>query len=82
MLPAQVSAAFLDKMFKAIEDDPHAQFEVNLPEQKITILATGEYELFDINSYKKDNMINGYDDIDYLQAMKNEIQEFASHSIY
>ncbi len=82
LLPVQVSAVFLDKIFKQIESDAKSEFEVNLPEQKITILATGESEKFDINGYKKDNMINGYDDIDYLQAMKNEISTFASHSMY
>jgi 3-isopropylmalate/(R)-2-methylmalate dehydratase small subunit len=82
LLPVQVSAEFLDKIFKAVEADPKAEFEVNLPEQKITILATGEHERFDINGYKKDNMINGYDDIDYLQAMKNDIRTFATQSIY
>ena len=82
LLPVQVSAEFLDKIFKAIEADPNAEFEVNLPQQKITILSTGENESFAINSYKKDNMINGYDDIDYLQAMKNEIQTFSAQSMY
>ena len=82
LLPVQVSAEFLDKIFKAIEADPNAEFEVNLPEQKIKILSTGESESFAINSYKKDNMINGYDDIDYLQAMKNEIQTFSAQSMY
>ena len=82
LLPVQVSTEFLDKIFRAIEADPKAEFEVNLPHQKITILATGESEFFAINSYKKDNMINGYDDIDYLQAMKNEIRTFATQSIY
>lgn len=82
LLPVQVSAAFLDKIFKAIETDPKAEFEINLPDQKITILATGESESFDINGYKKSNMINGYDDIDYLQAMKDDIKTFASQRIY
>jgi len=82
LLPVQVSAEFLDKIFKAIEADPNAEFEVNLPEQKLIISSTGESESFAINSYKKDNMINGYDDIDYLQAMKNEIQTFSTHSMY
>jgi 3-isopropylmalate/(R)-2-methylmalate dehydratase small subunit len=82
ILPVQVSAVFLDKLFKAIEADPATEIEVNLPEQKITILATGESEGFDINSYKKDNMTNGYDDIDYLQAMKEEIRQFAKASPY
>ena len=78
ILPVQVSPEFLDKIFKAIEADPKALLIVNLPEQTITILSTGESESFDINSYKKDNMQNGYDDIDYLQAMKEEIKVFAT----
>ncbi|WP_315823863.1 3-isopropylmalate dehydratase small subunit [Paraflavitalea speifideaquila] len=82
ILPVQVSPAFLDKIFKAIEADPNTQVEINLPEQSITILATGEKESFEINGYKKHNMINGYDDIDYLQAMKSEIQTFAAQSMY
>ena len=82
ILPVQVSGQFLDKIFTAIEADPKALLEVNLPEQTITILATGEKESFDINDYKKDNMTNGYDDIDYLQAMKAEIETFAEKSLY
>ncbi len=82
ILPVQVSEEFLDKIFKAIEKDNKTELEVNLPEQTITILATGEKESFDINGYKKHNMTNGYDDIDYLQAMKGEIQTFAEKSLY
>jgi 3-isopropylmalate/(R)-2-methylmalate dehydratase small subunit len=82
ILPVQISPAFLDKIFTAIEADPKAELEVNLEAQKITILATGESEQFDINGYKKHNLMNGYDDIDYLQAMKSEIETFASKSIY
>jgi len=82
ILPVQVSEAFLDKIFTAISADPATQLEVNLPAQTITILATGASESFDINGYKKNNLTNGYDDIDYLQAMKNDIQVFASNSLY
>ncbi|RFS15843.1 3-isopropylmalate dehydratase small subunit [Emticicia sp. C21] len=82
LLPVQVSPEFLDKIFKAIEADPKAELEVNLPEQTITIVSTGEQESFAINGYKKHNMINGYDDIDYLQAMKSEIKTFAEASLY
>jgi 3-isopropylmalate/(R)-2-methylmalate dehydratase small subunit len=82
ILPVQVSAEFLDKIFLAIEKDPKTELEVNLPEQTITILATGEKESFDINSYKKHNLMNGFDDIDYLQSLKGEIKEFAEKSIY
>jgi 3-isopropylmalate/(R)-2-methylmalate dehydratase small subunit len=82
ILPVQVSEVFLDKIFKAIEADNTSELEINLPEQTITILATGEKESFDINTYKKHNMMNGYDDIDYLQAMKAEIQTYAEKSLY
>ena len=77
VLPVQVSAEFSEKIFAAIFADPNTELEVNLPEQTITLLATGEKEKFEISAYKKDNMLNGFDDIDYLQSIKPEIQEFA-----
>jgi 3-isopropylmalate/(R)-2-methylmalate dehydratase small subunit len=82
LLPVTVSPAFLDKIFTAIEADPKTAIEVNLPEQSITILATGEKESFVINGYKKHNMLNGFDDIDYLQAMKGDIEKFVATSMY
>ena len=78
VLPVQVSAEFLEKILRAIEADPNAQFEVDLPAQQVTILASGEKESFDINTYKKGNMLNGYDDIDYLLGMKEAITAFAA----
>lgn len=78
VLPVQVSPDFAEKIFRAIEADPKTEIEVNLPEQSICILSTGDKETFDISSYKKDNMVNGFDDIDYLQNIKSEIEEFAS----
>ncbi|MHB1108337.1 MAG: 3-isopropylmalate dehydratase small subunit [Lutibacter sp.] len=77
VLPVQVSAEFLDKIFEAIKVNPDTEIEINLPNQTITLLESGEQESFDINSYKKENMLNGFDDIDYLTKMKSEIQEFA-----
>ncbi len=77
VLPVQVSAGFLEKVFAAIYADPETVLEVNLPEQIITLLATGEKDSFDINSYKKENMLNGFDDIDYLLNIKADIQQFA-----
>ncbi|TFG73618.1 MAG: 3-isopropylmalate dehydratase small subunit [Flavobacteriales bacterium] len=79
VLPVQVSPEFLEKIFRAIEADPKTQLEVNLPNQTITILATGEHDNFDINVYKKSNMLNGFDDIDYLLNIKENIREFAQH---
>ena len=77
ILPVQVSPEFLAKIFAAIEADPKTELEVNLPTQTITLLATGESESFAINEYKKHNLTNGYDDIDYLLSMEEEIAAFA-----
>ncbi|MEP7371989.1 MAG: 3-isopropylmalate dehydratase small subunit [Chitinophagaceae bacterium] len=82
ILPAQVSETFLNKIFKAVEADPDTQIEVSLPDQTITIQATGEKESFIITGYKKHNMMNGYDDIDFMQSLKKDIQEHAAKSIY
>lgn len=76
LLPVQVSAAFLSKIFSAIENDPAASLKVDLSEQLISIEATGESESFDINPYKKKCLLNGYDDIDYLLKIKDKIAEF------
>ena len=82
ILPVQVSEAFLDQIFKAIESDPATSITIDLEAQTITLEATGATESFDINGYKKHNLINGFDDIDYLQAMKADIKAFATiHSI-
>lgn len=80
VLPVQVSAEFLQKIFDAIESDPNTQLEINLPEQKITLVPTGESEPFEINGYKKNNMLNGFDDIDYLLNIKRDIETFAENT--
>jgi 3-isopropylmalate/(R)-2-methylmalate dehydratase small subunit len=80
VLPVQVSAAFLEEIYAAIEQDTNTQLIVNLPTQTITIEATGNSESFDINSYKKDNMLNGFDDIDYLMNIKEQISDFAKNT--
>jgi 3-isopropylmalate/(R)-2-methylmalate dehydratase small subunit len=77
VLPVQVSPGFLTKIFEAIEADPNTEFEVNLNEQTFTIKTTGEKESFEINDYKKENLLNGFDDIDYLLNIKSEIETFA-----
>ena len=76
LVPVQVSEAFLQKLFVAIEKDNKTELEVSVADQTITIIATGEKEKFDINSYKKTCLINGYDDIDYLLNNKKDIEEY------
>jgi 3-isopropylmalate/(R)-2-methylmalate dehydratase small subunit len=77
VLPVQVSPEFLQKIFQAIEADPNTALEVDLPAQTIRIPGSQEEETFEINGYKKQNMLNGFDDIDYLLNMKAEIESFA-----
>jgi 3-isopropylmalate/(R)-2-methylmalate dehydratase small subunit len=82
ILPVQVSEPFLEQIFQAMEAYPKAELTVDLDAQTITINATGASESFAINGYKKHNLLNGFDDIDYLQAMKEEIKTFATASAY
>ena len=80
VLPVQISSDFLKIIFKTVEENPKTELIVNLPNQKITISSSGESESFDINSYKKENMLNGYDDIDYLNNIKDDISNFAANT--
>jgi 3-isopropylmalate/(R)-2-methylmalate dehydratase small subunit len=80
VLPVQVSAEFLAEIFEAIQKDPSAELTVDLHQQSITLSSSGKSESFEINEYKKDNMLNGYDDIDYLSNIKSEIEEFAENT--
>jgi 3-isopropylmalate/(R)-2-methylmalate dehydratase small subunit len=75
LLPVQVSDTFLKKIFAAIEKDPKTVITVDLSQQKIT-LEDGSSESFDINAYKKTCLMNGYDDIDYLLSLRDEIKHF------
>jgi 3-isopropylmalate/(R)-2-methylmalate dehydratase small subunit len=77
VLPVQVSPEFLEQIFSAIEADHHATLTIDLSQQKITIDATGSAEGFEINPYKKKNMTNGFDDIDYLLNIKEDIRTFS-----
>ena len=76
LLPVQVSESFLLTLFKAIESNPATQINVDLEAQRISIVASGASESFEINSYKKECLLNGYDDIDYLLSIKEKIVQF------
>ena len=73
VLPVTVSDAFLQAIFAEGAD---ATLSIDLEKQTITIDTTGASESFEINAYKKTCMLNGYDDIDYLLSMKEEIEKF------
>lgn len=76
LLPVQLSEGFLAKLFKLIQADSKAEIEVNLEKQEVKIVSSGETERFDINPYKKQCLLNGYDDIDYLLSIKDKIDLF------
>jgi 3-isopropylmalate/(R)-2-methylmalate dehydratase small subunit len=75
VLPLTVSETFLKKIFQAVEKNPNTTIEVDLPNQKVK-LEDGSSESFDINAYKKTCIMNGYDDIDYLLSLRDEIKHF------
>lgn len=76
LLPIQVSDEDLTKIFKHIDADHRTEFEINLESQSLTLLGADETISFDINPYKKECLLNGYDDIDYLLNLKPEIEVF------
>lgn len=76
VLPVVVSEKFLANLFKSIEENPKAEVTVNLEEQTVTNVTTGEQESFDINVYKKGCLLNGFDDIDFLLSKKEDIQNW------
>ena len=78
VLPVQVSEGFLANIFAEIEKDAKASLTVNLEEQEIQLDATREKASFDINPYKKNCLLNGYDDIDFLLSKKEEIVSWES----
>lgn len=74
VLPVVVSEGFLAELFASLEADPKTTVTVNLEAQTIVNNATGKQESFDINSYKKGCMLNGFDDIDFLLSNKDKIE--------
>ena len=82
VLPIQVSDSFLDEIFLEIERDSKNTFEINLENQEFKIKSSNKKEKFDISAYKKSNMSNGFDDIDYLINKKDKISAFSNKTRY
>ncbi|MFT6717524.1 MAG: 3-isopropylmalate/(R)-2-methylmalate dehydratase small subunit [Saprospiraceae bacterium] len=76
LLPLRCSVEFLAKIFAAIEADSKTEIKVDLANQSVEIVASGEKESFEINTYRKDCLIKGFDNIDYLLSLKEEIKAF------
>ena len=81
LLPVQLKSEEMDEIFKAIEKDPSVEFEVDLPSQTFKILGSDQSFNFEIDNYKKMCMLNGYDDLDFLLSLENEIEQFEKQQV-
>ena len=82
VLPIQVSDSFLEEIFLEIERDSISTFEIDLEDQEFRVLSSNKNEKFNISAYKKSNMSNGFDDIDYLINKKDKISAFSNKTRY
>ena len=76
LLPVVVSEKMLADIFVAIESDPNTELLIDLPAQTIEIAGTDSKEQFEIAPYKKECLMNGYDDVDFLVSIRQEIESF------
>lgn len=81
LLPVAVSPEFISKIFNTIDQDTTSAFKVDLVNQFVEISATGEKESFEINGYRKECLVNGYDNIDFLISQKDKIEEFEANRV-
>ncbi|MFO7923937.1 MAG: 3-isopropylmalate dehydratase small subunit [Bacteroidales bacterium] len=81
LLTVQVQDEFLAGLFDIVESDPSVRIRVDLLQQTISVLPHGPAEVFDISPYKKNCLLNGYDDIDYLLSIKDKIDKWEKSKI-
>ena len=81
LLPVQVSDVFLSLLLEKISSNPQEEVLVNLDDQEIRLLSSGDSEHFEINPYKKQCLQNGYDDIDYLVSILDKVAEYESKTM-
>ena len=79
LLPVQVSEVFLKKLFNHIAEDSKTRIKVNLQEQIVSIPVTGDQESFNISPYKKECLLKGYDDVDYLMSIHDKIKAYENN---
>lgn len=82
LLPIQVTPVFLKKLMTYVSSNPNGEITVNLEEQTISVPSIGISEQFEINTYKKTCLMNGYDDIDYLLSKTNDIEVYEASKKY
>tara|TARA_B110000027_G_scaffold76553_1_gene81550 strand:+ start:3377 stop:3973 length:597 start_codon:yes stop_codon:yes gene_type:complete len=82
VLPVKVDEEFLKALFEQIYQNPKTEIVVDLPSQSVSVEDKKLTTSFEISSYKKNNLLNGFDDIDYLLNIKNEIKDFAKKTVF
>ena len=82
VLPVKVDEEFLKALFEQIYQNPKTEIVVDLPSQSVSVEDKKLTTSFKISSYKKNNLINGFDDIDYLLNIKDEIKNFANKTVF
>ncbi len=81
LLPIQITPDELQQVFKAIEENVKVEFQVNLENQTLEIVGSDKLFSFEVSTYKKMCLLNGYDDIDYLLSQRDRIEEFESQQL-
>jgi 3-isopropylmalate/(R)-2-methylmalate dehydratase small subunit len=76
LVPVQVTEDFLDEIFDTVNNDAGAEFEIDLENQVIRNIKAPSFVKFDINPYKKECLLKGLDDIDFLLSLKEKIIAF------
>lgn len=76
LLPVVVSEQMLSAIFRAVEADPKAELLIDLPAQTLELVGSDFKESFEIAPYKKECLMNGYDDVDFLVSIRSEIEAF------
>ena len=76
LLPVTVSEQMLEAIFAAVKENPETEIKIDLPAQTIEIVGSEHKESFEIAPYKKQCLVNGYDDVDFLVSIREEIQQF------
>ena len=76
LLPVTVSEQMLSEIFAAVKENPATEIKIDLPAQTIEIVGSEHKESFEIAPYKKQCLVNGYDDVDFLVSIREEIKAF------
>ena len=82
VLPVKVEPAILKTLFEIIYENPNTEIMVDLPSKLVSVKGNNLVSNFEISSFKKNNLLNGFDDIDYLLNIKNEINDFAKKTLF